>query len=381
MEIDGRHVEILVIDPAYQEPVKFNGQAYIRVDSSLQPLSKQPQRERAIWTITNRFSFEDATAATNLKYSQITDLFDVKAILERLEQTRLTEDGAIDFLQSERLIRDNKQNGFDATNLLAISAARNLKNWTLLERKGARVITYKGKNKLEAVDDQAGRLGYAIAFSPLLEYVMDRIPHKEQLVHGLRETVYEIPEIAIREFLANALIHQDFTTGGDGPLVEIYADRIRIVNPGKPLIDTDRFIDAPPRSRNVHLAQLMRRMGLCEERGSGIDRAINAIEKASLPPPLFQVVEDAMVVTIYRRRAFADMSKEERIRACYQHACLLFEGNDYMSNSSLRNRFGLSDKQYPQVSLVIRDALDSKVIRPLDEGQANRNAKYVPYWA
>ncbi|MFH1335676.1 MAG: ATP-binding protein, partial [Candidatus Zixiibacteriota bacterium] len=49
---------------------------------------------------------------------------------------------------------------------------------------------------------------------------------------------------------ANSLIHQDFNITGAGPMVEIFADRMEISNPGVPLIDTLRFIDEPPRSRN-----------------------------------------------------------------------------------------------------------------------------------
>ena len=125
----------------------------------------------------------------------------------------------------------------------------------------------------------------------------------------------------------------------------------------------------------------MKRFGYCEERGSGVDRAVDACEKAFLPPPMFQADESLTSVTTFAERPFAAMSKEDRIRACFQHAALRFEAGEYMSNSTLRARLGLSDKQYPQVSLMIRDATDAGKIRPLDEGQANRNARYVPFWA
>jgi predicted HTH transcriptional regulator len=210
---------------------------------------------------------------------------------------------------------------------------------------------------------------------------MERIDHKEEMVHGVRRLVYAIPEIAVREFVVNALIHQDLTMSGHGPVIEIYDDRIRITNPGKPLVDPNRFIDAPPRSRNEELAGFMRRLRFYEGRGSGVDRAIDAIEKASLTPPLFQVVEDTTVVTIYAAKSFAAMSKDDRIRACYQHASLRFEAGMPMSNQSLRDRFGLTQAQYPQVSLVISDAKDAGLIKPQDESQANRVARYLPFWA
>jgi predicted HTH transcriptional regulator len=52
-------------------------------------------------------------------------------------------------------------------------------------------------------------------------------------------------------------------------------DRIEITNPGEPLVDPQRFVDSPPKSRNEVLASLMRRFRICEERGSGIDKVIS----------------------------------------------------------------------------------------------------------
>ncbi len=98
-------------------------------------------------------------------------------------------------------------------------------------------------------------------------------------------------------------------------------------------------------------------------------------------PPLFQVVQDSLVVTIFAARSFAAMTKDDRIRACYQHASVRWEAGMAMSNQSLRDRFGLSQAQYPQVSLVISDAKDAGLIKPQDEGQANRVARYIPFWA
>lgn len=226
-----------------------------------------------------------------------------------------------------------------------------------------------------------GRKGYAVTFAGLMKYLMQKIPHQEVMKHGIRTTVYNIPELTIREFVANAIIHQDLTVEGGRPIIEVYSDKVRIINPGTPLVDPDRFIDTPSKSRNPRFARLMREAGLCEERGSGVDRALAEVEKASLPPPLIQAVEGSTIVTVFTHKPFAELSAEDRIRACYQHACLKYEQSDYMNNGSLRGRFGLSQRQYPQVSNVIRDAIDAGRIRPLNEDQPNRVARYVPYWA
>src|ERR1700722_7444665 len=118
---------------------------------------------------------------------------------------------------------------------------------------------------------------------------LTNLPRSEEIGQALRREVRVYPEIAIRELVANALIHQDFNLTGNGPTVEIFDNRIEITNPGTPLIDPLRFIDEPPRSRNEELASLMCRMNICEERGSGIDKVIFQIELYQLPPPDFRV--------------------------------------------------------------------------------------------
>ena len=136
------------------------------------------------------------------------------------------------------------------------------------------------------------------------------------------------PEKAIRELVANALIHQDFSVTGAGPMVEIFAERMEITNPGEPLVDTLRFIDTPPRSRNEDLAAMMRRMKICEEGGTGIDKVVEAIEAFQLPAPDFAAITTMQPgftkATLFAHQKLAEMDSKDRIRACYQHACLCY---------------------------------------------------------
>ena len=124
------------------------------------------------------------------------------------------------------------------------------------------------------------------------------------------------PEDAIREVIANALIHQDFTITGAGPVIEIYSDRLEVINPGNSLIDIDRIIDER-RSRNEKLASTMRLLGLCEERGGGLDKAIIQIEQMNLPAPDFHASQNSMRVVLFGPRPFKELSKAEKIRACF----------------------------------------------------------------
>ena len=185
------------------------------------------------------------------------------------------------------------------------------------------------------------------------------------------------PEIAVRELVANSLIHQDFAVRGAGPMVEIFPDRMEITNPGAPLIDPLRFIDEPPRSRNETLAGLMRRMAICEERGSGIDKVITSIEAYQLPAPDFRIAGNNTIVILLGPRGFTEMGKEDRVRACYQHACLWFMSGKQMTNATLRARLNIEDKNYPLASRIIGDTVKAGLIKAQETGTTS----YVPFWA
>ena len=214
-----------------------------------------------------------------------------------------------------------------------------------------------------------------------MTYVNDQLPRNEEIEKALRREVRMYPEPAIRELVANALIHQDFSISGTGPMLEIFTDRIEISNPGTPLIDTLRFIDEPPQSRNEALAALMRRMNICEERGSGIDKVIFQVELFQLPAPDFQVTSGHTKVILYAPRKLGDMSQADRMRACYQHACLCWVSNKPTTNTSLRHRFGIDEKNYPMASRIISETVKAGLIKPADpSSKSKRMARYVPFW-
>ncbi|GAB1537446.1 hypothetical protein NUACC21_00880 [Scytonema sp. NUACC21] len=145
-------------------------------------------------------------------------------------------------------------------------------------------------------------------------------------------------------------------------MIEMYGDRIEISNPGIPPIKVERFIDEN-RSRNEQLADVMRRFGICEEKGSGIDKVVSAAEMFQLPAPDFRVGDTRTTTVLFAHQNFADMSKADRIRACYQHCCLLYVSNKQMSNQTLRERFSLSESQAATVSLIIGATKEAGLIK------------------
>ena len=245
-----------------------------------------------------------------------------------------------------------------------------------------RVIIYQGKYKLKTKKEQVGQKGYAAGFKGLISYINDQLPMNEEIGKAFRKEVKMFPELAIRELVANALIHQDFSEKGTGPMIEIFDDRVEVTNPGKPLISTMRFVDHNPQSRNEKLAHFMRRLNICEERGSGIDKVIFECEYYQLPAPKFIEGENYTRINLYAYIKLGQMDKEDKFRACYLHSCIKYVQGEAMTNQSLRQRFGIAEQNYSIASRIISESIKSGLVKDYDsESNSKKHAKYLPFWA
>ena len=378
VRIDGKRVVILEMETANQQPVSFDRERYIRIGSVRKNLREHPEKERALWQIFNTTAFEGGIARERATGSEVLELLDYAAYFRLLDRPLPESNDAILYeLASDRLIAPGIAGGWNITNLGAVMFAKRFSDFRL-ERKAMRVIRYRGNGRTETISERSGAVGYGIGFANLVRYIVSSVS-TEVIEQGLRRTVTMVPELAVRELVANALVHQDFAVSGAGPMVEIFDARIEITNPGAPLVDTQRFLGSPPISRNDALASLMRRLGICEERGSGIEKVVAAVEADLLPAPLFEAYTGFTRATLFARKDLSDMDRTERVRACYLHACLRYRQRLPMNNTSLRERLGISDNVV--VSRLLKEAIDSGAIKVRDASVGTRSRDYLPAWA
>lgn len=382
-ESQGRSVVVLEIPAALHTPVLFSGTAYLRIGSLTKPLKEYPEKERELWQVLDAARFEQGVAKGGIDNAdEVLRLLDYPRYFEMTGQPLpANKEAILAKLAADNLASDGLH-GWSITNLGAILFAKNLSDFGALGRKALRVIQYPGKNRAQGGREAPGNKGYAVGFEGAIGYINNLLPVSEEIGQALRKEVRAYPELAIRELMANALIHQDFTVPGAGPMVELFSDRIEFTNPGLPLVNALRMMDEPPRSRNEWLAALMRRMNICEERGSGIDKVVWQVELYQLPAPSFVPKEQAMVVTLYSRLPLKDMSKDDRVRACYQHACLKYVSNEVLTNASLRERFQITEGNAAQASRIIGEALEAGLIKVANpENKSRKLTQYQPFWA
>ncbi|MEH2415111.1 ATP-binding protein [Nostoc sp.] len=357
----------------------YEGAYLMRAGEQLQPMT--PDMLKRIFAEDQQDWFSQP-ARSDASPDDVIALLDTQSYFELLGIPYPTNrDAVLERLQSQDLIKQTAQ-GWTITNLAAILLAKKLDAFSpTLARKVPRVVIYEGINKLQTRDDKTDNRGYAVGFEGLVDFVHSAAPQNRFVEEVVREEVKMFPKQALRELIANALVHQDFLATGASVMIEMYSDRIDISNPGISPIKVERFIDEN-RSRNEQLAYLMRLFGICEEKGSGIDKVVSAAEDFKLPAPDFRVGETRTTAVLFAYQDFADMSKSDRIRACYQHCCLLYVSNQRMSNQTLRERFGLSESRIATVSLIIGATKEAGLIKADEsESTSTRYARYLPSWA
>jgi ATP-dependent DNA helicase RecG len=385
--VDFRNATVLLVKIPEQsaKPVHRRGksieEAWIRSGGTTRKASRQEVGALMLHSKTPRW--EELRATSLLSLDEVKRLLDLEAISKLLQRPIPSIDEMLAQWLSDEGITTPDGRGHYITNFGAIAAARQLEDFPSLERKRIRVIRYRGTNKIETIDERKDQQGYAVGFEGLIAYLTQVLPHSEVIQQALRREVCVYPEIALRELVANALIHQDFALTGTGPMIEIYDDRIEFMNPGTllPGKKADRLIRATPQSRNEKLAHSFQRFGICEERGTGFEKVVGAIEIYGLPPVIIETHENSFRVVLYAPRNFSEMPTSERVEACYQHAVLQYVSSKSLTNTSLRERFKLHEKQRNQVTNLIADAVGANRIKRKDSGSGKKFAEYIPYWA
>lgn len=382
VELDHPNGRVLVFEVPPRpvgQPIHLEGAYLMRVGGDLVPMT--PDQLRRIFSEGQPDWFSEP-AKHRASPDDVIALLDTQTYFDLLKLPYpTTREAVLARLSSENLIGPDHE-GWRISHLAALLLAKRLDAFPLaLARKALRVVIYEGSNKLLTREDKTLTRGYAVGFEEFVDFAHSAAPQNRFIEEAIRQETKMFPKQALRELIANALIHQDFTASGTSVMIEMFDDRVEISNPGIPPIKVERFIDEY-RSCNEPLADLMRRLGICEEKGSGIDKVISAVEIFQLPAPDFRVGEMRTTAILFAHEDFANMSKADRMRACYQHCCLRYVSNRRLSNQSLRERFGLPESKAATVSLIIGMTKEAGLIKQDDsESTSTRYARYLPFWA
>lgn len=326
LQADGKRVLILHIPRSVVgHPTSYEGRYWMRSGESLAPMS--PERLRELLN-EGAPSYLDENEPGTHSWDEIKLLPAVERYYELIGSRMPGEETQIrDFLRMHFVERT----AFDASlfyirRLGAITLARSLNDFPDVEHHTIRVMRLRGTSITDMVFDRTYSKGYAVVFDDVIDQINALLPVNEDFADGLRDEHRDFSLVAVREIVVNACVHQDFMEHG------------------------------------------------------GIDRALENIEKQQTDAPEFIVKTRSTTVEL-RKGRFEDMGMKERVNAAYLHCCLQTAKGGFLTNSSLRERFGLSKAKTAVTSQVIAAAVDAGLIflAPATKG-SRRTARYLPFY-
>lgn len=253
------------------------------------------------------------------------------------------------------------------------------------------VTHYQGTSKVNprdiaevSLDDKEFSGNIPHQFDSALKLIMSKLPIRSRVETGGKRAEYlAIPELAIRETLANALVHRDYTTYGSRVQVDIYSDRIEFANPGRSLIPIDQIFEAHPQARNPLLMSYLRDLNITEHRGRGIRTIISSLKNAGLAEPTFEHKHDWFVATLFSS-AFIQDSDQDWLKKFQKFG--LNENQLKALVHIKHNNLGISNSEYRDLNNLTGVGHDRKakaeLVRMVNLGilqkvGADRNRRYI----
>lgn len=128
-------------------------------------------------------------------------------------------------------------------------------------------------NGTEVSVNESFYLPILAAIERIMEFVNARNPEREMEMGMFRISIPEFDKRAVREAIVNAFSHRDYTQLGR-VLIRIDADGLTVSNPGGFIegVTIQNILNVEPHGRNQVLADALKRIGLAERSGRGVDR-------------------------------------------------------------------------------------------------------------
>ncbi|MBF2735484.1 MAG: putative DNA binding domain-containing protein [Betaproteobacteria bacterium AqS2] len=374
-------VMCVIVPSANAEPVRYKHVWYTRIGAQTVCM---PLHEIAhLLGSGKRIAWLDDVCMRNLTAEAALDLLDVEAFCRITEGKPCTEpDLALEALKrSEMLVPDQDGSGFSITRASALLLARCMERFPAeIAWKRVRMVKYEGKTRKSAVlFDQRLDRGYASGLDAMMEMAAGRgSGSRNGARSGGAGSWYRK---ALRELLINAIVHQDFDSSEE-VVLEVFADRVEIANPGESLTSPDYMI-SHYRSRNPQLMYAMMDLGLASDLGRGLCIVVDALEEnCAAPLEIESKGGFTRARLFFGRRAYGDMSKSHKKGALYQHCLLKRANHQVATQASARARFNLGAKRQDELPRLLNELVAEGKLKYSYEYRNSRRYKlYYPHRA
>ncbi len=321
VEVDGgREIIVVSVTQGQVRPYSCRGTAYRRVGNVNQQMSREDYNRMLLERLHGEVRWENQViegwSAADLDVAELT-----RTLEESIRRGRAEDPGSRDpqvILRGLGLMRD----GGLLRAAVVLFGQRQMLEATFPQCL-LRVARFRGSDRTEFIDN---RQFHGHVFDLLLladRFLRESLPVAGRVQAGLFERIDDplYPPIALREALANALCHRDYSIGGGSVAVGVYDDRLEVTSSGTlhfGLTASALFEPHESLPWNPLIARVLFRRGIIESWGRGTLKIAELTQRAGLPRP---DIEDAAGCVTVRfrpgrylppRRVSHDLSDRQR---------------------------------------------------------------------
>ena len=297
--MDGiREVILVRVSPGSVKPYTYRGDAYRRVGNTSLKMSADEYNRMLFERMHSEQRWENQPAP----YWSVDDLDEEEirvTVEEAIRQGRLEDPGT---RESEALLTGlGLIRGGELLRAAVVLFGRRERMQAMMPQCLLRVARFRGADRTEFIDNRQFHGNAFMLHRSAQRFMIDNLPVAGRIVPDRFDRVDEplYPTEALREALANALCHRDYSLGGGSVGVGIYDDRLEVTSTGPlPFGQTPEQLFAPHESRpwNPLIAGVFYRRGIIEQWGRGTIKMAELTTAAGLPRPEIESATDYVTV-------------------------------------------------------------------------------------
>lgn len=295
---EGRQLLVVTAQPGSGQPYSYRGHAYRRVGNTSRQLSREEYNRILLERLHGDQRWENQPA-TNWSVADLDAVEITKTLEESIRRGRADDSGSRDPAEMLRGFGLMKDGEILCAAVVLFGRAERIE--AELPQGLLRVARFRGTDKTEFLDN---RQFHGNAFDLLLKaerFLRENLPVAGRIQPNVFERIDDrlYPPVALREALANAFCHRDYSIGGGSISLGVYDDRLEITSTGTlhfGLTPAALYLPHESLPWNPLIARVFYRRGVIESWGRGTIKMEELTVRAGLPRP--EIFESAGCVTV-----------------------------------------------------------------------------------
>jgi ATP-dependent DNA helicase RecG len=300
--VDGQRVLVVTVEKGRSKPykVKTSNRYYIRAGTS----AVEPTQEELVRLLQDGAQFHFEASALPGTGLNAVDVLKFRSYCRELRKLDFDEEDLPQLCYNLQVLDEQRQLTVVGALFFGKEPGR------LLPQAGLELNAFAGREVLDPLVDSMTVVDTLPAELAAGEAFVRRNSQVRPIFNADETRRRDRPDyepFVVRELLANACAHRDWSIFGQRIRLNLFADRLELFSPGRlpNTLNLARALAGISYYRNPMISQLLKDYGLVDKLGRGLQKIIRYYATEKLPPPAFDESGDFFRVAVMRANQVA----------------------------------------------------------------------------